>query len=210
MSDCPSCGAGLETSLACFGCGVLLSQEGAFDPFAVMGLVPSFELDEADLTRRLRRISRATHPDYFGTGSEEMRALAEHNNAALNAAYALLSSPVGRADWLVKSLGGPDENEQREMPQAFLMEVLEWNETLEEARGAAPASPERAALEALRATLSGERAGALESIGNSLTPLPPTGSPTLQDVRKELNALRYIDRTLAEIEALRLEQAASR
>ena len=210
MAACPSCGAGLETPLACLGCGVLLSPEDDLDPFSVMGLAPSFELDDTDLTRRLRRYSRATHPDYFGSASPQTRALAERNNATLNAAYALLCEPAKRADWLVKTLGGPDESQQREMPQAFLMEVLEWNETLDEARSAAPGSDARAALEALRATLNGERAGALESIARSLTPPPAPGDATLQDVRRELNALRYMDRTLAEIEALRLEQAAAK
>ena len=95
------------------------------------------------------------------------------------------------------------------MPQAFLMEVLEWNETLEEAREAAPGSPARAALDALRDTLEDERTTTLGAVGAALTPLPSAGDPSLKDIRRQLNALRYIDRTLAEIEALRLEQAAS-
>jgi hypothetical protein len=43
-----------------------------------------------------------------------------------------------------------------------------------------------------------------------LDPLPPSGSPALRDARAQLNVVRYVDRTLGEIEALRLSRAESR
>ena len=95
------------------------------------------------------------------------------------------------------------------MPQAFLMEVLEWNETLEAAQSAAHGSPERAALDRLEETLRAERARLMDAIGRMLAELPAEGSSALTDVRKELNAVRYVDRARATMRELRLEQASS-
>ena len=78
------------------------------------------------------------------------------------------------------------------MPKAFLLEVLEWNEALEEAREAPAGSPPRARLEALTGELERARGEALERLGALLTPLPPDGAPQLTEARRELNALRYL------------------
>ena len=94
------------------------------------------------------------------------------------------------------------------MPQAFLAEVLEWNETLEQARNS-PATPEqRARLEALGRNLAEERVRSLQSVAAQLTPLPLRASPPLREVRARLNAIRYLDRALFELEGLRLAHAS--
>jgi len=110
----------------------------------------------------------------------------------------------------VRALGGPGESDERQMPQAFLMEVLEWNESLDDARNAAAGGPERAALEGLGQTLDTERAATLERIGAGLTPLPDDGSAALTALRRELNAIRYLDRARRELESLRLDDATAR
>lgn len=210
MTHCPACQARLDTPLGCSACGVLLSSDRAHSPFEVFGLEPGYRVDAAELKRRLLRFSRLVHPDYFGAKGPELHALAERNTAELNAAFEILSDDAGRADHLVRDLGGPSEQEERSMPQAFLMEVLEWNEALEAVRGSAPASRERAALAELAVTLAERRDATLQALARQLDPLPPRASPALAAARKELNALRYLDRALSEIEKLRLAQAASR
>ncbi len=127
MARCPRCSATLETPLGCLACGALTSLErdpDSFGPFEIFGLAPSHAVDAQDLRRRLLRISRLTHPDFFATAGDEEKRRAERATAILNAAHAVLSDASSRAEWLVKSLGGPDENEERAMPQEFLLEVL--------------------------------------------------------------------------------------
>jgi len=131
--------------------------------------------------------------------------LAEKNTATLNEAYEELSDDRRRADGLVRRLGGPDEVAERQMPQEFLMEVLEWNESLEDER-----SQPSPALATLEAELEQRRTSTLQAVANLLTPLPAPGASQLTDVRRLLNALRYLQKTLSEIGALRLEQANSR
>lgn len=210
MSACPSCGAERTTPLACEACGVLFRPEDDCGPFETLGLEPGWEIDAKGLRRRLLAVSRRTHPDFFADADAEQRALDERNSALANQAYETLSDELARADWLITWRGGPREGELRDMPQAFLMEVLEWNEALEEARGSASDSPEHARLGALATELEAARAAAVARLAQRLEPLPEPGSDALTDARRELNALRYVRRSLDQIEALRLQRSSPR
>jgi molecular chaperone HscB len=206
-ATCAACRSSLESPLGCTSCGALATPEREPTPFEVFGLAPSFSVDGAELKKRLLRLGRVLHPDYFGGADAATRALAERNTARLNEARAVLGDAAARADWLVRHLGGPSENEQREMPKAFLLEVLEWNEALEAARDSAPGSHERAGLGGLENELQAQRAAALNALERLLEPLPTRGAPALREARAHLNALRYLDNTVAQIQALSLPAA---
>ena len=208
MNSCPRCGAELSSPLGCAPCGVLFEPERELSPFEVLGQEPAWELDLTALRKRLIQLVRMVHPDFFASASDEQRALAERHSASLNESFETLADDLARGDWLIRSLGGPAEGELRDMPQAFLMEVLEWNEALDDARAAAAGSPERARLDGLRPELEGARDAALERLGSKLT--APSDGEALGQARRELNALRYLRRTLDQIEDLRVEQASSR
>ena len=195
-SPCSECRAKLEIPLACGDCGVLLdvpSGPGAVQPtpFELLALETSMEVDEALAKQRFRRYTRLVHPDFYATAGEEQRERAEAHNARLNAAYKLVLDDIARADWIVQHLDGPTEKELGAMPQAFLMEVMEWNETLEDN------APGSQCLANLTEELREHREGLMGSVKAALTPLPEAGAAELQDVRKLLNALRYVDRALA-------------
>jgi DnaJ-domain-containing protein 1 len=210
MNRCPYCGVGLpplESPLSCAACRRPLPIPEDASPFEIFGLDFGYAVDTKDLRRRLLRTSREIHPDFFGTAAPELRALAEKNSALLNTAHELLSDDAARADWLVKHLGGPDEGAERAMPVAFLTEVLEWNELLEEARSSEGFD---ARLDALETTLRTKRDASMSMLQALLVPLPARGAPNLKRARQELNAVRYVDRALSEIEALRLSKAGAR
>ncbi|MEM8713187.1 MAG: iron-sulfur cluster co-chaperone HscB C-terminal domain-containing protein, partial [Planctomycetota bacterium] len=195
---CPECGSQLRTPLACGSCGALLDVSDADPtPFAILGLKVAFGVDAKDARKRLRRIAHKVHPDFYATEGGELLARAEHNHALLNHAYEVVTSDVRRADWIVQHLGGPGEKDLGSMHQEFLMEVMEWNEVLDENE------PGSEAFESLGAELRVERASLLSSIEGHLTPLPdpasPEGAEALKDVRKDLNALRYVDRALLRV-----------
>ncbi|MDZ4771808.1 MAG: Fe-S protein assembly co-chaperone HscB [Planctomycetota bacterium] len=194
--------------MSCAACKRPLSLADDVGPFDVLGLAPGYAIDAQDLRKRVLRISRDIHPDFFGAAASADRDLAERNSARVNKAFEILSDDVERADWIVRSLGGPDEQAERAMPREFLMEVLEWNETLEEARATTDTLDPR--LVGLRGELANRRAAALASIASLLTPLPTRGSSKLLVVRQQLNSIRYLDRALTEIESLRLARAATR
>ena len=209
MSDCPRCGAHLATPLACGACGALLEIEGTPSPFEILGVPGNFALDSSALRKRLLELARLVHPDYFATADAATRARAERASALLHQAFETLSDEVARADWLIGDLGGPREGELRDMPKTFLLEVLEWNEALDEAREQGATDAARARLKSLGSQLSAARGEALERLRAHLTPLPARGAEALREARRELNSLRYLERALEQVEALRLEQATA-
>ncbi len=206
MQRCPHCQTELESALGCNACGTLLDPPAVLSPFELFGFEPGFALDPRALEKRLRATMRLVHPDVYASAPAFMLERAERNSARLNGAYLTLADPVARADWLVSWLGGPSESQQRSLPQQFLHEVLEWNEMLEEARAGAP--PALEGLSSLESMLRSRRAEALQTAERLLTPLPERGSPRLSDVRSQLNAIRYFERTLSEIEELHLRGPA--
>jgi molecular chaperone HscB len=208
MAACPKCASTVETPLGCPSCGTLFPLDREPDPFEALGLTARFRVDKEDLRRSMLRFSRMTHPDFFATAGSDVLERAERASAILNASHAVVADEAARADWLIGSLGGPDENEERAMPKEFLLEVLEWNELLEEARASAAVTQDR--LASLRSELERRRAAALGSVASLLDPLPPRGSPALREARREVNVVRYVDRSLGELEALRLSRAAAR
>lgn len=205
---CPACGKTLHSPLLCEACGAVLESRASLSPFEVLGLEPRAEPDLASVRKRMLALARGLHPDFHAHGGPDARRRAEDNTAALNAAYAVLADDFRRADWLVGALGGPREDQERSMPAEFLQEVLEWNEAIEEAREAEAGSPPRMALEALANRLATERGATMKNVLFRLNPLPARGAPVLRLARQELNALRYLDRALAEIGELRLSSAS--
>jgi len=67
MQPCPKCGAAVETPLACAACGALLSPSPPPTPFEVFALEPAWPVEREALRKRLLALTRAMHPDYFGT-----------------------------------------------------------------------------------------------------------------------------------------------
>lgn len=104
------------------------------DYFHRLGLPRRFALDAAELERQYLARSRAVHPDYHAAGSSADLAASLELSAALNEAYNTLRDPFTRADYLLALEGGPSAGEQKQMPPAFLAEMLEARERVEEAR----------------------------------------------------------------------------
>jgi molecular chaperone HscB len=107
------------------------------DPFAILGLPASFDVDLSAVEKTHRELSRALHPDrYVGSGVSERRsALAKA--VEVNEAWRIVRDPIKRAEALLR-LRGVEVGETAE-PKAdpeFLMEMLEQREALSDARDA--------------------------------------------------------------------------
>lgn len=204
MDPCSNCHSRLETPLVCHSCHHLVPLDREPNPYAAFGLPLAFAVDKEQLRKKQLQLTRLMHPDFFGGENAALRKLAERNTAELNRAYELLKDDAARAEWLVRELGGPTQEAVRDMPPEFLMEVMEWNEALEEARGTDARSPKRMRLAPLRAELTERRRVLLAKIASNLDPLPPIGDPRLVQLRRDLNAVRYLDRALTELAELLL------
>src|SRR5688572_11143294 len=100
-----------------------------------LGLPRRFVVDAGELERAYLARSRVAHPDYHLAGASADLGASLELSAALNEAYNTLRDPFARAEHLLALAGGPTAAEQRQMPPAFLAEMLDAREEIERARG---------------------------------------------------------------------------
>lgn len=106
------------------------------DYFDRLGLPRRFAVDAGGLERAYLARSRAVHPDYHAGGSSADAAASLELSAALNEAYNTLRDPLTRADHLLTLLGGPSAAEENGQDPAFLAEMMEFRERIEEEKAA--------------------------------------------------------------------------
>ena len=109
-------------------------NENFFDLF---GLKPAFSLDLAALEDQYRKIQSAAHPDRFVTASSAEKRKSMEVATLANEAYQTLKNPATRAQHLLtlNEINATQET-NTSMPADFLMQQMEWRETLEDAKAA--------------------------------------------------------------------------
>jgi molecular chaperone HscB len=103
--------------------------------FAAFELAPSFAIDLGSLASKYRSLQSATHPDRFASASDAEKRAAMERATEVNEAYQTLRDPVRRAMYLLwlKGVNGMDAKDTS-MPHAFLMEQIEWRESIADAK----------------------------------------------------------------------------
>jgi molecular chaperone HscB len=171
------------------------------DCFERLGLPRRFSIDAAALERAYLAGSRAVHPDYHAAGAGADLAVSLEASAAVNEAYTTLRDPFSRADHLLGLLGGPTASEHKQMPPAFLAEMLEAREQVEEARG------DPAATDRLEAAFTARFGGLMDQVGQVFARLDATPehdggrANLLAQVRGLLNAAKYARGLLRDLHA---------
>lgn len=162
------------------------------DAFDRLGLPRRFFLDPVELERAYLAHSRAVHPDYHLAGPSGELGASLELSAAVNEAYNTLRDPFSRAEHLLALAGGPSASEQKQMPPAFLAEMLDAREEIERARGN-PAETERleTAFSQRFDSLMAE-IGALFQKLNELPRADPGRANLLARLRGLLNAAKYV------------------
>jgi molecular chaperone HscB len=161
------------------------------DPFALLELAPSFEIDPKALQAKLLTLSGQYHPDRFADPIEQADATAKL--AKINDAHRILSNPAKRAEALLAILGPATETAAKPdaLPPELLMEVMEIREALEDA----VASEDSAEIARLREWAEQQKAERLERIAQLFSEAA-LDAPRAGEVQLELNALRYAQRML--------------
>ncbi len=106
------------------------------DPFAVLGLPRRFTLDMKQAEARHLELSKTLHPDRYAAAAPNERRMALSRAVEVNEAWRALRDPIKRAEAIL-TLAGKQVGETREPKPApaFLMEVMEAREELDEAKG---------------------------------------------------------------------------
>jgi len=159
------------------------------DPFAVLGQPRRFDIDEPALQRAWLAKSAAVHPDRAGDDEASAERVAE-----LNRARATLTDPERRANALLRLLGGPAKEQDRSLPDGLLAEMLEVREEMESDL----ADSGEVARRKWEAWADERRAGHMARVGGLFA--QPAKPETLKAIRRELNAWRYIERMIEQLD----------
>lgn len=105
-----------------------LEQPDTRDYFSFYGLEPVFDLPSDRLKQAFLEKSKVYHPDFYANDPKSYN-VAVMASAYNNLAYKTLNSEISRAAYLLE-LKVPNM-ENKNLPQAFLMEMLELNEEVD-------------------------------------------------------------------------------
>lgn len=112
----------------------LLNTDLSQDYFAFFGLKPQFNIDLNHLETQFREIQSAAHPDRFVTAPANERLASLQVATFANTAFTTLKAPDNRALYLLSlhNIEAVTETNTA-MPADFLMQQMEWRETIEDA-----------------------------------------------------------------------------
>lgn len=161
------------------------------DPFSVLGLPPSFEIDAAAIESAYLQRAATSHPDLAGAGDAEE---ADAISAELNDARQVLLDPEQRANALLTLRGGPSKEADKALPENFLLQMMETREQIEDALATHDADR---VLEWKKWALD-ERASYVARVGGLFRDQSPSA---LNEIRRMLNAWRYIERLNEQLNA---------
>jgi len=103
--------------------------------FELFGLPQQFAQDRALLDARWKSLQREVHPDKFAQQGAAQQRVAMQWSARVNEAYQRLKRPLARAAYLCELAGAPvNAHSNTAMPAAFLMQQMQWRETMDEAQ----------------------------------------------------------------------------
>ncbi|GAA6218655.1 iron-sulfur cluster co-chaperone protein HscB, mitochondrial isoform X1 [Lates japonicus] len=140
--NCWNCKQPLDKTPAffCMSCKVVQPPEEGTTYFKIMDCDCTFTLDTQKLQKRYLELQRSLHPDNFSQKSVKEQENSESQSALVNKAYKTLLKPLSRGLYMLELEGMHiEEGTDSGADSAFLMELMEINEALDEAQ-----TPEKA------------------------------------------------------------------
>ena len=146
--------------------------------FELLGLAQQFAQERSALDARWKALQAQAHPDKFAAQGAAAQRLAMQWSVRINEAYQRLKTPLQRAAYLCELQGAPIQaHSNTAMAPAFLMQQIEWRETLDDARSLAE-------LEALAASV--------DSLQNDLLALCAQALDDRRDYRAAVSLVRSL------------------
>lgn len=130
------------------------------DYFEFYGLPVSFNLDAGLVKKKFYELSKKYHPDFYINESEEKQEEVLELSTVNNKAYQVLSDPQKRLHYILELKGQLAEGENYKLPQDFLMEMMEVNESLMDLQF----DPDAARLAGLKIEVDGIESGLSDKI----------------------------------------------
>lgn len=129
--------------------------------FELFSIPQSFDIDLKMLEKHYLEMLSRVHPDTAVQLSDTERRLTLQWATLTNEAYQTLKRPLERARYLLGLMGiQTREDDNTAMPREFLLEQMEWRETLHQSI----LLKNETAIEALETQIRNERTSLLESL----------------------------------------------
>jgi molecular chaperone HscB len=158
--------------------------------FELFDVPAQFAQDRAQLDTRWKVLQREAHPDRFAAEGAAAQRMAMQWSVRINEAYQRLKDPLKRAAYLCELYGAPVQAENNTaMPPAFLMQQMEWRESLEDTESAE-------GLEALAGLVAAEQRRVQQTLGDLLDVAKDPAQAVGQ-----VRALMFIERFTQEVNA---------
>ncbi|MBI2394864.1 MAG: Fe-S protein assembly co-chaperone HscB [Deltaproteobacteria bacterium] len=169
------------------------------DPFETLALPRRFGLDLKLAEARHLELSKTLHPDRYVGAPPNERRLALSRAVEVNEAWRALRDPIKRAEAILRLSGLEAEVGETREPKpsgAFLMEVMEAREALEEAKASRDAARVEGVVREARAQLG----DAERALARAIDPVLDQGggAAELRAAIPLLGRLRYAARLLEE------------
>ncbi len=164
------------------------------DDFELFGLEQQFAQDRGAIDARWKELQREAHPDKFAAQGAAAQRVAMQWSVRINEAYQRLKDPLKRAAYLCELNGAAvDAENNTAMPAAFLMQQMEWRESLDDATSLAD-------VEAISAELLNARRETLQKCEHLLD-----AEQDYAGAVGQVRALMFIERFAHDVE-MRFEQ----
>ncbi|KAH8416296.1 hypothetical protein KR222_003660 [Zaprionus bogoriensis] len=144
--------------IICADCGSLQDVDTSINYFELLQFPAKFALQSQELTQRFRQLQARVHPDKYSNKTPREQTNSADWSSLINKAYKTLATPVERGQYMLQLAGDQMPQDNSALNTAFLMDMMERNEQVEEAA-------DSAALDALSSQLSKE----LEAKAEQLT-----------------------------------------
>lgn len=158
--------------------------------FQLFAVPATFAQDRAALDARWKELQREAHPDRFAAQGTAAQRVAMQWSVRINEAYQRLKDPIRRASYICELNGAPlDAENNTAMPPDFLMQQMEWRESLDDVADVA-------SLEKLHAEVEAGRTRALSSLDWLIDE-----KGDYPAAAKQVRALMFIERFAQDVEA---------
>ncbi len=169
---------------------VVANLSGFDDYFALFQLKPQFKIDRQALESAYLTVQQKVHPDMHAQASDSDKRVSMQLSALANSAYRTLMNPIQRGLYMCARNGvDPQLETNTAMPAQFLMQQMEWRETLDDVRD----QPSK--LDELYKEVEQTRVNLLKEVETSID-----GANDFELAAKQLRALLFIDKFSAELE----------
>ena len=104
------------------------------DYFELFNIPKDFNIDIPALKKKYYQLSKMHHPDFHTQSHEENQMENLDKSVAINKGFKVLGDLDSRIKYILELKGSPIEESGNNLPQGFLMEMMDINESLMEAK----------------------------------------------------------------------------